>query len=255
MISQSFIKKITLKYHHEGFLKKSFSWLLSFLFINKISLRSLWVKKASWFGTFMFGNCLLILFPFAFGTEVLKRNDIQMGTYWMMNEFISVLSLNRIFSAEQESSGLDYLLASTTPRFCIIAGKISFTAIQILSLQIPLTFFWILWYNVSSITLLNFLSILFPLILVFNCGTASLGTLIACLTARSAAKEILQPMLFFPLQSGILLAAVTLSLHAGGGDLLLTSAFNPQAWWTLLITYPIIFTVLCFLFSKVLLQE
>lgn len=228
-------------------------WYLSFILVNKISIRSIWVKKASWFGTLVFASCLLILFPFGLGTEALKRIDIQIGSLWIINEFIAVLTISRMFAPEQESHAMDFLLASRVPKSSLLAGKITFTIFQILSLQIPVTFFWIILYNVPSNILIELLKIIVPVCLIFNFGTASLGALVSCLTARSLAKEILLPMLFFPLQSGILLAAVSLTIQVGNNSLLGT--FSPEAWWTILFTYPILFTALGFLLSDVLLQE
>ncbi|APJ02697.1 heme exporter protein CcmB [Silvanigrella aquatica] len=229
------------------------TWLHHFIFINKISFRSLWVRKATWFGTLIFACCLLILFPFGLGTEALKRIDIQIGSLWIINEFIVVLAVGRIFAPEQESYAIDLLLSSRIPRSSLLAGKISFSFFQILSLQVPVTFFWIILFNVPSSILYELLKIIMPVSLLFNAGTASLGALVSCITARSLAKEILLPMLFFPLQSGILLAAVSLTVQVGNNSLL--GAFSPEAWWTILITYPIIFTALGFLLSEVLLQE
>ncbi|BBH51898.1 heme exporter protein CcmB [Fluviispira sanaruensis] len=229
------------------------NWFSYFIFINKISCRSIWVRKASWFGTLLFAGCLLILFPFGLGTEALQRNDVQIGSLWIINEFIAALVIGRMFSPEQESYALDYLLSSRIPRAALLAGKISFTSLQILSLQIPVTFLWVILYNVQSSILIELLKTIVPVSLIFNLGTASLGALVSCLTARSLAKEILQPMLFFPLQSGLLLAAVSLSLQIG--DNVLLGAFSSSAWWTILSAYPILFTALGFVLSNVLLQE
>lgn len=228
-------------------------WFQNFILVNKISMRSIWVRKASWFGTLIFASCLLILFPFGLGTEALKRVDIQIGSLWIILEFISVLAVSRMFASEQESQALDFLLSTKAPRSSLLVGKITFTAFQILSLQIPVTFFWIILYNVPNQILIELLKIIIPVSLIFNVGTASLGALVSCLTARSLAKEILLPMLFFPMQSGILLAAVSLTMQVGNNSLL--GAFSPEAWWTILFTYPILFTALGFLLSDVLLQE
>ncbi|WGL58658.1 heme exporter protein CcmB [Pigmentibacter sp. JX0631] len=233
--------------------KKEFSWFKSFYFIHKLSFRSLWARKASWVGTFIFACCLLILFPFGLGTEAIQRADIQIGTFWIMNEFVAVLTISRIFSAEQECNGMDLLLTSNLPKTSIIAGKISFTALQIFTLQIPILLLWIIFYNINSSILLSLMSNLFFVAIFFNLGSASLGTLITCLTARSLAKEILLPMLFFPFQSGILLASVSLTIHIGSNSLL--GAFSENAWWTILIAYPIIFSTLGILLSDLLLQE
>lgn len=235
-------KKITFSY-----------WFCNFLLVNKISMRSILVKKASWFGTLIFASCLLILFPFGLGTEALKRIDIQIGSLWIINEFIAVLAVSRMFAPEQESYAMDFLLSARSPKSSFLAGKITFTTFQILSLQIPVTFFWVILYNVPSNILIELLKMITPVSLIFNIGTASLGALISCLTARSLAKEILLPILFFPMQSGILLAAVSLTIQIGNNSLLGT--FSPEAWWTILFTYPILFTALGFLLSDVLLQE
>ncbi|WP_158999047.1 heme exporter protein CcmB [Pigmentibacter ruber] len=233
--------------------KENRNWLKSFYFIHKLSFRTLWARKASWVGTFIFSCCLLILFPFGLGTEALQRADIQIGTFWIMNEFVAVLTISRIFSAEQECNGMDLILTSKLQKTSIIAGKISFTAFQIFTLQIPILLLWIIFYNINSNILVNLLNNLFFVSIFFNLGSASLGTLITCLTARSLAKEILLPMLFFPLQSGILLASVSLTIHIGNNSLL--GAFSESAWWTILIAYPIIFSTLGILLSDLLLQE
>jgi len=229
------------------------NWIFSFILINKISMRSIWARKASWFGTLIFACCLLILFPFGLGTEALNRADIQIGSFWIINEFIAILAISRMFAPEQESYAMDFLLSSKTSKSALLAGKISFTALQILSLQIPVTFLWIILYNISSNILVDLLNIMIPVSLIFNIGTASLGALVSCLTARSLAKEILLPMLFFPLQSGILLAAVSLTIQVGNNSLL--GAFSSDAWWNILIAYPLLFTALGFLLSDILLQE
>lgn len=232
---------------------KKQNWVTSFCFINKISFRTLWARKASWFGTFIFACCLLILFPFGLGTEALHRADIQIGTFWIMNEFIAVLVVSRMFAAEQECNGMEFLLTSFIPKSSVIAGKITFTSLQILSLQLPILVLWVILYNIDFNILLNLISTLLTVSLFFNFGSASLGTLITCLTARSLAKEILLPMLFFPLQSGILLASVSLTINIGNNSLL--GAFSANAWWTILIAYPIIFTTLGLILSEILLQE
>lgn len=235
-------KKITLSY-----------WLFIFIFINKISIRSAWANKASWFGSLIFASCLLILFPFGLGTEVLKRIDVQIGIFWIINEFIVVLFISRMFAPEQESHALDFLLSTRIPKSSFFAGKISITTLQILTLQIPITFFWIILYNVSGDFLFELIKTICLVSLIFNIGSASLGALISCLTTRSLAKEILQPILFFPIQSGILLAAVSITIQVGSNSLL--GSFSQEAWWTILITYPILFITLGFLLSNILLQE
>ncbi|WP_338636588.1 heme exporter protein CcmB [Spirobacillus cienkowskii] len=229
------------------------TWFFAFLFINKLSLHSAWVNKTSWFSVFIFAITLLIIFPFGLGIEALKRSDVQIGCYWIINQFVIITSVSRMFSAEQENNALDFLLSSKTSRSAILCGKISFTSLQILSLQIPILFFWTIFYHVDEKTIFLLLKTILPVTFLFNIGSSSLGALLTCITAKSLAKEILLPLLFFPLQCGILLASVSISIQVASNSLLGT--FSSEAWWTILFMYPIIFTVLGILLSKILLQE
>ena len=229
-------------------------WLAAFFLINRLSIKSVLMRKSSWFASLVFAGSLLILFPFALGSSVLHRLDVRIGSLWSINEFVAAITISRMFYAEQEHYVMDYLLSSRMPRTSILFAKISFTALLIFSLQIPISFLWFIFYNISGDTFFAILPTLFFVSILFSLGSASLGALINCITTRSLAKEILQPMLFFPLQSALLLASVTLSLQAGTQDNLV-GAFSASAWWTVLLVYPILFSALGFLLSSVLLQE
>jgi len=228
-------------------------WLSCFLLTQKISFCSAWTRKSSWFGVLIFSCCLLILFPFGLGVEALKRTDVCLGSLWVIHEFIAVLIIGRMFAAEQEGDALDFMLAAGNPRSAILLGKIIFTAFQLISLQIPVTFFWIILYHIPMDLLQLMLAPLALVSAIFSLGTASLGALVVCLTARSLAKEILQPMLFFPLQTGSLLAAVSLSLQFAQNNVL--NSASTSAWWTLLTVFPVFFTTLGCLLSNVLFSE
>lgn len=229
------------------------AWFNTFFLINQTSFRSVWLRKSSWFGTLIFAGCLLILLPFALGTGVLKRADVSLGALWIIHEFVASLVVGRMFFPELESGALDLLLASRAPRSAILVGKISFTAAQIFSLQIPIIFFWTVLYHIQGNILSDLLPVLILTSIAFTLGTASLGALVFCLTTRSLAREILGPMLFFPLQSGVLLAAVSLSTHSLSENLIGT--FNNGAWWTILLSYPVLFITLGCLLSSILFQE
>jgi ABC-type transport system involved in cytochrome c biogenesis permease component len=192
----------------------------------------------------VFSGCLLILLPFAFGTAVLKRTDVSLGSLWIIHEFVA---------PELEMKALDLLLSSRSQRSAILMGKISFTAAQIFSLQIPITLFWIVLYHVPENIFFDILPTLIPVYFAFTLGTASLGALVFCLTVRSLARDILQPILFFPLQSALLLASVSLSVGSISTNLI--GAFSNTAWWTILLSYPVLLITLGCLLSPILFQE
>ena len=226
----------------------------TFTMVAQFSYRSVALRKATWFGTLVFAACLLVLFPFAFGTEVIQKGEVRHGAFWAINEFVVALTVGRIFATEQDAGALEFLLASRSSRPAILFGKMAFTAFQLLSLQVPLVLMWIVFYNVPTATLLEQIRTYLPVCVLFNLGTASLGALIACITARSTAREILVPILFYPLQISALLAAVTLCLRSDPAYQLV-GGFSESAWWTLLAGFPVLFSALGFMLGDVLLQE
>lgn len=229
-------------------------WWNTFTLVFKISFRSFKVKKTWWLGTFIFAICLLILFPFSLGTAVIKRPDVQIGCYWAMMEFVAALCVGRMFQAEHEAQALDILLSSRSQRSAILFGKLSFMSLFLFSLQIPILLFWMLFFNVETPSFFLFIENFLLANFFFSFGSASIGILVYTITTKSQGKEILQPILFFPLQTGILLACVSVTLIANSLNNL-SGAFNAQSWWTILIFYPILFSALGWIFSPTLFEE
>jgi heme exporter protein B len=229
-------------------------WWHTFLFVTQFSIRGVLVRKASWFGVLAFAACLLILFPFAFGTELLAQGEVRHGAFWAIQEFVVALVVARTFQAEQEQGALEIVLASRAPRSAVLFGKAVFTGLQLVSLQIPLVLLWAVFYNVPSAGFAQNVRFLIPTCLLFNMGTAALGALLSCAVARSQAREILMPILFFPLQLAPLLAAVTLTLRNDTGYEYV-GGFADGSWWTVLAAFPVVFFAVGFLLDDVLLQE
>lgn len=221
--------------------------------IFQFSYRNMMARKANWLGPLIFGACVLMLFPFAFGTELLKQSEIRYGSFWMINEFIVALVAARIFAAENESGILEFLIASPTPRTSIFLGKVLFTVLQLLSLQLPLVVLWVLIYNVPLPIVVETARKTLATCLVFNFGTASLGVILSCVTARSLAKDMLFPILFFPLQVTLLIAAVMLCLQGEGS--LVVDAVSPAKWWSFLAGYPVVLMTIGLMLADHLFQE
>lgn len=85
-------------------------------------------------------------------------------------------------------------------------------------------------------------------------GTGTIGALLACVTARSTARDILMPLLFYPLQMSVLLAAVSLATLSDPNVVMLAGT-SEQSWWTVMLGVPVVFLALGVLLSDVLFQE
>lgn len=230
-----------------------YRWIFSVFYILQFSFRSLVARKANWLGPLIFGACVLILFPFAFGTELLKQSEVRYGAFWMINEFIVALVAARIFASETEAGVLDFLLSSATPRSAIFFGKTAFTVLHLMSLQLPLVGLWLLIYNVPLPLVFESGRKVLATSFLFNFGTASLGVILSCITSRTLAKDLLFPILFFPLQVTLLISAVMLCLQ--GENSLIVDAIASSKWWAFLLGYPIVLITLGLISSDQLFQE
>jgi len=235
-------------------MRSSATWLETCGLIFEYSVRSVFIRKASWAGTLAFAACLAILFPFAFGTELIQKAEIRHGAFWAINEFVVALTVGRLFALETEAGILEYILSTQAQRSALLFGKILFVVAYLLSVQIPLVLMWIIFYNVPFNAISSLLPQLFPLLLLFNLGTGTVGSLLACVTARSTARDLLMPLLFYPLQMSVLLSAVSLATMSDPGVVMLAGT-SAQSWWTVLISVPCIFLALGILLSDVLFQE
>jgi heme exporter protein B len=229
-------------------------WKRNCWLVFEYSVRSVFLRKASWTGTLAFAACLAILFPFAFGTELIQKAEIRHGAFWAINEFVVALSVARLFTVETEGGILEYFLSTQVHRSALLFGKIFFIVLYLLSIQIPLLLMWIVFYNVPGNVLASLSTTLLPLLLLFNLGTGTIGALLACVTARSTARDILMPLLFYPLQMSILLAAVSLATMSDPGIVMLAGT-SDESWWTVMLGVPVLFLAVGVLLSDVLFQE
>jgi heme exporter protein B len=229
-------------------------WRRNCWLVFEYSVRSVFLRKASWAGTLAFAACLAILFPFAFGTELIQKAEIRHGAFWAINEFVVALSVARLFTVETEGGILEYFLSTQVHRSAVLFGKILFIVLYLLSVQLPLLLMWIVFYNVPGNVLVSLSSTLLPLLVLFNLGTGTIGALLACVTARSTARDILLPLLFYPLQMSILLAAVSLATMSDPAIVMLAGT-SEQSWWTMMLGVPVLFLAVGVLLSNVLFQE
>jgi heme exporter protein B len=168
------------------------------------------------------------------------------GLLWVSLAFASTLGLNRSSSLEQESSALDGLLLIPVDRSAIFFGKaISNFGFTFLVALVLLPVFN-LFYEQNMLNL--------PLILVIVLGVGAytgLGTLLAALSIQTRTRDVLLPILLYPLALPILIAAVEASRGVLSGEAL--SAV--QSWLFLLLASNILFTAAGLMFFETILEE
>jgi heme exporter protein B len=229
-------------------------WWFSFWTVFECSFQNSWQRKTIWLGTLFFSISILVLFPFALGTQSSSREDLRIGIFWATSEFLIALLSLRMFAAENEQGIFDWWLSSPTSKSAILLGKSAFVCLEQFSLQCITLFVWMILYNFPPQNFQHLLQISIPIMICFSAGTACLGTLLQGVVAKTQVREILFPILFYPLQVSLLLAATTLVLRHEG-VYKLAGGWHAGAWWSILIFFPLLMISLCGLFANILLED
>ncbi len=191
---------------------------------------------------------LLIIFLFNFALQLTPdlQAGLAAGLLWVALAFASTLGFNRSSSSERETQALDGLLLAPVDRSAIFFGKFLSNFSSTILVALILLPVISLFYGQNLLQL--------PLILVVLLGLGaytSLGTLLAALSIQARTRDVLLPVLLFPLALPILIAAVEASRGVLAGQ---TLAEN-QSWLLLLVAANILFAAAGLTLFETILEE
>jgi len=184
-----------------------------------------------------FGTLLLFVFHFSFDPAPDKVAEIAPALLWLAFLFTGTLGLAQLFQSERENHCLDALLLSPLDRGALFLAKTCFNLVLMLIVEIVvMPLFWIL-FNLRS---WNLLPQLFLVTLLGTIGFCVLGTIMSALTLRARARELLLPLVLFPLMIPVILATIRCM-----ENVLRTGEFGDAIpWLRLLLSFDVIFLTL-----------
>jgi heme exporter protein B len=205
----------------------------TFLILRKDLLLEL-RRRDSLLTMFFFGTLLLFVFHFSFDPAPDKVAAMAPALLWLAFLFTGTLGLAQLFQAERENHCLDALLLSPLDRGALFLAKTCFNFILMLLVEIVvIPLFWIL-FNLPS---WNLLPQLFLVTLLGTLGFCVLGTILSALTLRARARELLLPLVLFPLMIPVILATIRCM-----ENVISTGAFGDALpWLRLLLGFDVIF--------------
>ena len=128
---------------------------------------------------------LIVLFSFLINPSVAELNRYLPGVIWLVFSLSGMLILTELFSEDLKNAILDAILLSPIPREGIYYGKAIVFSLMLLIL---------LFFNI------NFFTIGFIIIVILSTfGFSLLGTLLSAMLCQVRFRQILGPLLFFPL--------------------------------------------------------
>lgn len=196
--------------------------------------------KAGFNSVASLGVTILILLGLALGPDAEALRNAAVGAVWLAMLFSGVLAFNRSFQVELEGGALEPLLLYPGPRWTIFDGKlvgnmmfltmmvaiVAAVGVVLFGVQIPYD-----WPKLLGVFALGII------------GMVVLGTFYASMASRSRAREVLLPLLLFPMLVPVLLAATTASRAILGADLM----HEAGAWIKLLAAYDLVFLIATFI--------
>ncbi len=194
----------------------------------------------------VFSLLVILIFNFALELDIKTRQSVTSGVLWATFAFAGTLGLNRSMAVEKDRGCLDGLLLAPVDRSAIYFGKvISNLAFMLIVEAIVLPIYSVL-YNINL-----FQPGLLLVILLGSVGYTTVGTLLASMAVQTRTRDVLLPILLFPVVVPILIAAV----KASGGYLTGAGMDEILPWLNLLIAYDVIFTAIAFMVFDYVVEE
>jgi len=201
-------------------------------------------SKQTWMGMALFALLVLVIFNFAFDLRVDNKAAIAPGALWVAVVFASLLGLGRTIAAESEKGLMDRLLLCPVDRKAIYLAKLLGNLLFIGVVELVALPVFAALFNVPL-----FAGSLLPIVLLGTLGIASVGTLFSAIASATQARELLLPLLIFPLIVPVVIGAV----RATGA--LMVPAANEPPWLGLITAFDVIFLSISMLTFEFVIEE
>jgi heme exporter protein B len=191
-------------------------------------------SKAGFNAVVFLGLLILLLFGFALGPDAEALRNAAAGSLWLAILFAGVLAFNRSYQLELDGGALEPLLLYPGARWSLFVGKLLANLLFVLLVEavvVPVAA--ILFQVRANDGWLPQVAVL----LLGTVGFVALGTFYAAMASRSRAREVLLPLLLFPMLVPVLLAAAEASSALLVGDPMREAG----AWIRLLVAFDAIF--------------
>jgi len=181
------------------------SGLVAALAIARKDLRTELRTKESFNSSLSFSVVILVLFSFAFDLDRESFYAISGGMLWLVFSFAGALIVNRSFARELPNDCLDVLIASPAPGWAIYLGKtiaafVTLLMVEFISLPIFGLFYNIAWWHSPVMLAL--------VIILATWGIAIVGVGFSAVTVNVRLRELMLPVLLYPILIPVLLGAM-----------------------------------------------
>jgi heme exporter protein B len=200
-------------------------------------------------GMSLFAVATFVVFHFALNRNDLD-GDLAAGVLWVTLLFAAILGINRLFVADADQGGFDGFLLAPVDRSALLLAKALTLLVYLVALELVAVpaFALLLLGPPLGRALPGLLAVL----ALGDLGVAVTGTLIAALTARTRARDLLGPLLALPLLVPIVIGGA----RASAPLLTLGHPGSPAARWLLTLgLYDVVFGLIAYALFDFLLED
>jgi heme exporter protein B len=195
----------------------------------------------------VFSMLVILIFNFALELDVKVRQSVTAGVLWTTFAFAGTLGLNRSMAVEKDRGCMDGLLLAPVDRSAIFFGKAISNLVFMLVVEAIVIPLYAMLYNETRIFQPQFLGVL----LLGSIGYIAVGTLLSTMSVQTRTRDVLLPILLFPVAVPVLLASV----KASGGIIAGAEFAEILAPLNLLIVYDVIFIAASFMIFDYVVEE
>jgi heme exporter protein CcmB len=188
--------------------------------------------------TLLFAVTVVLIFSFGLVVEGRALEDVAAAILWIAIAFSGTLALGRTFERERHNDTLRALLLAPADRPAIYAGKLLGMLLLLALVEALLVPLVGLFFQAP---ILRFPGPLLALLVSGTIGFAAVGTLFAAMLVRARSRDVLLPILLYPITVPVMIAGVrgTAALFQPEPDLALA-----QFWIALLVFFDTVFVTL-----------
>jgi heme exporter protein B len=161
--------------------------------------------KDSFNAMLFFGIVVLVVFNFALESLRASIRPAVPGVLWVAFAFSGTLGLNRMFAAEKENGCLQGLLMIPADRGFIYLGKTMAATVFMLIVELIVFVFSLIFFNLTVWNEIPYLVLIF---FIGTLGFTAVGTLLSAIAVNTRMREVLLPLILFPVILPVLVNAV-----------------------------------------------
>lgn len=195
---------------------------------------------------FVFALLVIVIFNFALDPTPQMVALVAPGILWVAFTFGGVLGLNRSFGVEKDQGNLSGLLLAPIGRDVIYFGKMLGNLLFMLVVEAIVFPVFAVLFNLPLL-----MPGLIPVALLATLGIVTVGTVFSAMAVNTRSREVLLPVLFFPVVVPVIVAAVEASGVVIRGE----DVSDLTRWIPFIIVFDLIFLVVCPLAFHAVVEE